>query len=74
MTRLRTREGIPLDEFGRKFGSVERDRLLRKAGRFMEGTVRRNPQPLLTLCDDGKFLSLTRAGIMVSDEVISSLF
>ncbi len=40
----------------------------------MEGAIRRNPQPSLTLCDDGKFLSLTRAGIMVSDEVISSLF
>ena len=69
MTRLRTREGISLDDFARSFGASERARLLRQARQF---TAPAGSEPLLSRTDSS--LSLTKSGIMLSDEVISSLF
>lgn len=62
MTRLRTREGLDLSRYG-----VERDaeELLRKAAPYLKSG-------LLGLRDG--MLSLTRDGIMVSDEIIADLF
>ena len=62
MTRLRTREGLDLSRYG-----VERDveELLRKAASYLKSG-------LLELRDG--MLSLTRDGIMVSDEIIADLF
>ena len=69
MTRLRTREGISLEDFARSFGASERARLLRQARQF---TAPAGSEPLLSRTDSS--LSLTKSGIMLSDEVISSLF
>ena len=66
MTRLRTREGISLPEFESRFGNVELGKLLKAAGQPVSAG-------LLKL-SDGESLSLTREGIMVSDEVMTLLF
>lgn len=65
MTRLRTREGLGLDEFGRRFGHDALLRLLRDAQKYIDAGM-------LRLTDS--VLVLTHAGVMVSDEVMASLF
>ena len=65
MTRLRTVEGLDLREFETRFGSEELRRLLRKgSGYISSGMLRR----------EENMLSLTEKGVMVSDDVMSSLF
>lgn len=65
MTRLRTRGGIPLEEFRRRFGAV--------AFRSLLSTSRRWVAAGLMEERDGT-LALSRRGVMVSDEIIVSLF
>lgn len=62
MTRLRTREGLDLSRFGGEFDIEE---LLKKASPYLKSG-------LLELRDG--MLSLTRDGVMVSDEIIADLF
>ena len=65
MTRLRTREGLPLGEYEARFGNSELDALLRRAVPFIKnGSL---------LCGDSG-IRLSSAGIMTSDEIFSSLF
>lgn len=65
MTRLRTREGIRLDEFEGRFGKSSLKKLLNDARRFIRaGNLENN---------NGCF-SLTKAGIYISDHIFSSLF
>lgn len=65
MTRLRTSEGLDIEEFRSRFGTDAGRKLLLGAERFLKmGLVS------ISHCR----LKLTRAGIMVSDEVMSSLF
>lgn len=65
MTRLRTREGINLDEFGRRFGHVSLQHLMQTAKKnIVAGTLRLTDSELV----------LTHEGVMVSDEVMASLF
>lgn len=65
MTRLRTREGLELEEYRRKYGDKEYDRMMRIARTFVGQE---------TAAVDNGHLHLTRRGVMVSDEVISALF
>lgn len=65
MTRLRTRDGIPLGEFRRRFGAEALSELEKASRRWTDAR-------LLERHSDS--LSLTREGIMVSDEIIVSLF
>lgn len=69
MTRLRTREGISLEDFTHRFGSSQCARLLGLSRQF---TAPAGSEPILSLTDSS--LALTKSGIMLSDEVISSLF
>ena len=62
MTRLRTREGLYLSRYGGEFDIEE---LLKKAAPYLKSG-------LLELRDG--MLSLTRDGVMVSDEIIADLF
>ncbi len=65
MTRLRTREGLPLADFTARFGESATRRLLAAARPWL--TARH-----LTLTP--AHLTLTQTGIMISDEIILSLF
>lgn len=65
MTRLRTRGGIPLEEFRRRFGAVAFRSLLSASRRWVAGGLMEER--------DGT-LALSRRGVMVSDEIIVSLF
>lgn len=65
MTRLRIREGIDLKKFKLRFGEKEHDRLIHDSERFVNSGH-------MELGD--KYLSLTKQGVMISDEIISSLF
>lgn len=65
LTRLRTSEGLSLDDFETRFGPKAKEELMMKA------------QPFLTegiLALKGCELALTKDGIMVSDEIIVELF
>lgn len=65
MTRLRIREGIPLQEYCARFGETAYNRLVVAANPWLEsGMLRRH----------GDALSLTPEGVMISDEIMSSLF
>lgn len=65
MTRLRTVEGLDIEEFSDKFGLYNRDRLLRSANKYIKtGHV---------LESDSKLI-LTKKGLYISDDIISSLF
>lgn len=65
MTRLRTRGGLDLDEFGMRFGEGAKKRIMRDADKFLKaGLVRMT----------GARLALTHSGVMVSDEIMSALF
>ena len=65
MTRLRTRGGIPLEEFRRRFGAVAFRSLLSASRRWVAAGLMEER--------DGT-LALSRRGVMVSDEIIVSLF
>ena len=65
MTRLRTREGLPIPEFTRRFGSTATDLLLRAAEpHIASGRLTRS----------GDHLRLTRRALFVSDGIIADLF
>lgn len=66
MTRLRTAEGLDLREFAARFGSDAKERLLSNAALWLrEGYLTMAP---------GRSIALTTEGVMVSDEIFSSLF
>lgn len=65
MTRLRIREGIPLRQFRDRFGPSACDRLLSGAAPWLERGL---------LMRHGDALSLSPEGVMISDEIMSSLF
>lgn len=65
MTRLRTRGGIPLEEFRRRFGALAFRSLLSASRRWVAAGLMEER--------DGA-LALSRRGVMVSDEIIVSLF
>lgn len=66
MTRLRTREGIDLHDFKNRFGDTLCRNLIGDAQPFLVANS-------LLLSED-RHLSLSPSGIMISDEIISSLF
>lgn len=65
MTRLRTRQGLDLAEFAEKFGQSALDSLMRRAAPIIARGL---------LSDDHRHLSLTRDGVMLSDDIITDLF
>ena len=65
MTRLRTREGIDLAEFRRRFGDEESAWLQRRAAKWIDAGN-------LTV-NDG-CVALTKSGVMISDEIMADLF
>ncbi len=70
MTRLRMRDGLDLNEYGKRFGETARNALIREARRWAQ-SEQAQPNPI-QLSEDR--LSLTREGIMIADEIIASLF
>ena len=65
MTRLRTREGLSLDEYGSRFGEASLRALLHHAGKHLSsGRLRMVAYRL----------ALTPSGVMLADDIISSLF
>ena len=68
MTRLRTCEGINLEDVKRQFGDEAENLLMRSAKSYMEsGKLETVSTP------GGMFLKLTENGVFVSDEIISDL-
>lgn len=68
MTRLRTCEGINLEDVKRQFGNEAESFLMRSAKSYMEsGKLETVSTP------GGMFLKLTENGVFVSDEIISDL-
>lgn len=65
MTELRTSRGIDLLQFEEDFGSDEVKRLKRKSSAFISNGL---------LSESRNRLCLTDHGVMISDEIISSLF
>ena len=64
MTRMRTREGIPLEDFKNRFGKKAQDDLLSKSRRMRdEGYIMNN----------GKSISLSESAILISDKIIVDL-
>lgn len=82
MTRLRTREGLDLAEFRRRFGDRSARRLMRDAQRWLDagaltlagagGKKRMEIDELLS--EGGCRLALTKSGVMISDEIFAYLF
>lgn len=66
MTRLRTREGLSLAEFELRFGTHATEELMKSAAISVKSGN--------TEINETGNLVLTRRGIMVSDDIISSLF
>lgn len=64
LTRMRTAEGLSVDEFGRRFGEKAYERLLKN--------IRAVKDVGLVVESDGN-IALSREGIMVADNVIVSL-
>lgn len=65
MTRLRVKEGLDLKRFREEFGEREYERLLKKCRPYIAtGRIVRESD---SLC-------LTDAGVMISDDIVSSLF
>lgn len=64
MTRLRTREGIPLDDFASRFGENERVSLINKSKKMLDDN-------LLELHDG--HLAFVESAIMMSDSIILAL-
>ncbi len=68
MTRLRTCEGINLEETEKMFGAEATEYLLRSAKTYIDcGKMEQ------VSTESGKHLKLTESGIFVSDEIISDL-
>lgn len=65
MTRLRTREGLDLKEYGERFGLSSLVPLTQRAKPIVARGLLRT---------DGQRLALTKDGVMVSDDIISDLF
>lgn len=65
MTSLRTAEGIDLEAFATRFGTLEKQALLKSAAPHLR---------LGTIASDSHHLRLTPAGVMISDEIIADLF
>lgn len=65
MTRLRTRHGLGLAEFAERFGQSAHDSLMRRATPIIARGL---------LSDDHRHLSLTRDGVILSDDIITDLF
>lgn len=65
MTRLRCAEGLDLAEYKRRFGELERLKILNKAKKYEESGH---------LKTTSRKIKLTREGYFISDEIISSLF
>ncbi len=65
MTSLRTIEGLSLQRYEASFGSTRLQRLLNAAAPFLQSG---------SLIIDEKNLRLSETGVMISDEIISSLF
>ena len=65
MTRLRTRHGLDLAEYAERFGQPAHDSLMRRAAPIIARGL---------LSDDHCHLSLTRDGVMLSDDIITDLF
>ncbi|MDE6236258.1 MAG: hypothetical protein K2M45_00135 [Muribaculaceae bacterium] len=66
LTRLRMKEGLDTAEYATRFGEREMRELLRKAERCISAGQ-------LELIGESA-LTLTEEGVMISDEIISSLF
>lgn len=64
LTRMRLREGVPTDDFGRRFGAG-------MLARFQRGADRMLAAGLVERCGDN--IRLTESGILVSDKVILEL-
>lgn len=65
MTRLRMREGIPLEEFSTRFGEESYKRLIKDSRHFVaEGML---------MMKDG-YIRLTEKSVIVSDSVMTALF
>lgn len=67
MTSLRTSEGLDLEKFAVRFGVERKEELLKSAKKFINST-----QPKLVVKDNR--LILTEIGVMISDDIISSIF
>lgn len=65
LTRLRVKEGLDLEKFGEEFGEVELNRLRKLSSQYIEDG--------LMMEENGK-LKITDAGLMISDDIMSSLF
>lgn len=67
MTRLRTREGLSLSEYSAAFGQEALESLVKYARKWIDaGNMEISP--------DRSSISLSRTGIMISDEIMASLF
>lgn len=69
MTRLRTREGLDLKEYGERFGLQSLMQLMSRARPMVA-----NKSLKVTEAEGVKRLSLTEAGYVISDTIISELF
>ncbi len=67
MTRLRTREGLSLSEYSAAFGQEALESLVKYARKWIDaGNMEISP--------DRSSISLSQTGIMISDEIMASLF
>ncbi len=64
MTRMRTREGISLDDFKRRFGEVAYVNLLRNIEPLLDNSL---------LISDSKSISLNESSILISDTIILNM-
>ena len=67
MTRLRTREGLSLSEYGAAFGQEALESLVKYARKWIDAGK-------MEISPDRSRVSLSRTGIMISDEIMASLF
>ncbi|MBP5629499.1 MAG: radical SAM family heme chaperone HemW [Bacteroidaceae bacterium] len=80
LTRLRTAAGLDLTTFAHNFGTKERDALLTRANPYINNGQLNIVNRQQTTVNgqwsmvNGQCLSLTRKGLFVSDDIISSLF
>lgn len=65
MTRLRVKEGLNLDNFEEDFGIYELNRIRRLSSQYIKEGF---------MTEDNGALKITDEGVMISDEIISSLF
>lgn len=66
LTRMRTREGLPLNLYGECFGKDAREALVKAAASWIK-------RGMVEYSLDRSFVRLTRGGVMLSDAVILSL-